>query len=294
MGKRKSSTRSEPIGKRSTPISHRQSTGSHETLEPGNDRDFSNQKTDQKGLGNSFRKCLCKKSHPGGYCQECALGEAKKGANHEYDDGDENDSSERSSSAEENDSMGNDWDEIEDEVDMDDLFKNVNAKLDAAAAKIEESTAKKLGRIPIGLLSGRWDLWHLDEQRFKDHDRYGMLRLEITDEAVTGELLGKGRSFFRTGEVPLEAFMQWTFMDEYCGIVPFKLPTCASLKAIPAILNYAVEGVARGGLDVKCEIIFLGDNLLRLRVPAASSIGSLFNGGSDGMIEFGGERTRSW
>ena len=130
----------------------------------------------------------------------------------------------------------------------------------------------------------------MDEQRFKDHDRYGMLRLEITDEAVTGELLGKGRSFFRTGEVPLEAFMQWTFMDEYCGIVPFKLPTCASLKAIPAILNHTVEGVARGGLDVKCEIIFLGDNFLRLRVPAVSSIGSPFNGRSDGMIEFGGAR----
>ena len=145
MGKRKSSTRSEPIGKRSAPIPHRQSTGSHEALEPGNDRDFSKQKTDQKGLGNSFRKCVCKKSHPGGYCQECALGEAKKYANHEYDDGDETDSSERSSSAEENYSLGDDWDEIEDEVYMDVLFKIDNAKLDAAAAKIEELAAKRIG-----------------------------------------------------------------------------------------------------------------------------------------------------
>ena len=175
------------------------------------------------------------------------------------------------------------WDEEEEKLEVTKYIKDKIAIVEAAAARLEALLDSQVSaKPPIGGLKGQWDLYNLDvcPKCHGPTDEY--YRFFVPKESAEGQLPSRESM---THE-PYKTFIEWSIKNSDGDIVPFQFPAHASTEAVPIQL---MRGASH---EVPAEIVFLGRDCLRLRVPRSIVYPKESDqiGDSAQMIEFAGIR----
>jgi hypothetical protein len=175
------------------------------------------------------------------------------------------------------------WYREEEKIEATKYIKDRIAVVDAAAAQLKALLDTQVSaKPPISGLKGKWDLYNLDVCPKRQEPTGEYYRLIVSKEGAEGQLPSRDSM---TKE-PYKTFIQWLIKDSGGDIVPFQFPAHASLQAVPIQL---IIWTAR---DVPAEIMFLGNDCLRLRVPRSIVYLKEYeqDGHSAQMVEFAGIR----
>lgn len=237
-------------------------------------------------LDDRRERYYCMKEHPGRFCRLCnprADGDDNEGLSDEeaeisssWSDGSA--SSDGDSSLTYSEIWRTEGEERRVVQYMEDKIKVVESITTQLKAVVNDQPTEKP---PIGGLKGEWTLYNLDvcPKQYEPHGEY--YRLIVSEAAIKGELLGHDiRSW------PHKTFIEWSIKDNDGDIMPFTLPTHASLEPVPIKLMISTD-------DVPAEIVFLGNDCLWIRVPESIVYPNKNNSQpqSSQTIEFAGIRT---
>ncbi len=203
----------------------------------------------------------CMKEHPGRFCSYCNPRAEQEGNNRGLSD-EEAELSESwtdgssFSGANRSPTYSEVWMEEEEKLEA---IKNIEHNIslvDAAAAHLEMAIDNRASaKPPVGDLRGQWNLYNLEVCPKKIYPTDEYYRMFITHYIW---LEGKTE---RVRYSSIEEFIEWDIKHASGAISPFQLPVHASLEPIPITLRVGP------GEDLHGDIIFLGENCLRLRIP---------------------------
>lgn len=204
----------------------------------------------------------CMEEHPGRFCGQCnPRGDEEDNEGLSDEEAEMSDSwSDGTASDDDNQSLT--YSELwYNEEQRDKVVKYIKDKIQAV-----DSATTRLKRLvddpqaeepPVGGLKGEWTLYNLDvcPKRYEPTGEY--FRLTVSEAAVKGELVNPDR----IRNPPYETFIEWLIKDDGGDILPFPLPTHASLEPIPIRLMTGASDRVSG------EIVFLRNDCLWFRVP---------------------------